>query len=348
MKTLNTGLVVSALGVTAVILGGPAQADDFPQTTAAAHFSVTHGFRYSSVPLLQRTVAAGSSAVSASLTAKLCAARCAATSTKSSENALRVSGDHWLLEVRSDGSSAEFQDLEVAGRAHSLAKPPSQKTSAPALEQAGRAFIASKLASVIVLGPEEELVPVRTDYRTEGGQDVLTGAVASTVVANRIVFGRTLRGVPVVGGGSRVVVTFANDGSVESFQYDWPTYQTSDARAILSTGQILRRVQEVIAARTGAPAPAFQAVVPADTAASYSVALTSDTTLQKLECGYYDPGVAARVAGVPVQPGCVYHAVAQGQNGARQGYGGAVPAGAQIEPDAKWAEAQRAHFRASC
>jgi hypothetical protein len=39
--------------------------------------------------------------------------------------------------------------------------------------------------------------------------------VTCSVAANRVVFGRTLNGVLVVGNGSTVVVTFANDGSME-------------------------------------------------------------------------------------------------------------------------------------
>ena len=57
---------------------------------------------------------------------------------------------------------------------------------------------------MIVLGPDEELVPVRTDYRIEVGQDLTTGEVLESVVANRIVFGRTLEGVPVFDGGNYV------------------------------------------------------------------------------------------------------------------------------------------------
>jgi hypothetical protein len=47
--------------------------------------------------------------------------------------------------------------------------------SASELELRGRSFIATYLASQIVLGADDELVALRADYRTEGGQDVRTG-----------------------------------------------------------------------------------------------------------------------------------------------------------------------------
>jgi hypothetical protein len=146
--------------------------------------------------------------------------------------------------------------------------------------------------------------------------------------------------VHVVVGGSTVVVTFANDLSVESFAYDWPKYQRANLQAVVDAGEILHRVQKVIGARRGVSAATFPVRVPETSGTAFPIPLTTDTMLQKLECGYYDRGVVARDASAAVQPGCVYHAVFQGQHGIRRGYAGTVPAGAQFEPDAAWLETE--------
>ena len=217
------------------------------------------------------------------------------------------------LTVSSDATAAYFRDPSVEAKAHTLAKPVEQKMSMTSLEQAGRSFIAAHLADVITLGPGEQLVPLSTDYRIEGEQNLATNEIKRNVAANRVVFGRTINGVTVVGNGSMVVVTFANDGSVESFHYDWPKYEvdlgTPQSMAPAST--LLTRVQEVV---------------------------KPDTKLQTLQCGYYDPGASSGYA--QVQPGCLYHAVYTDSTGAREGYSGAVPGGLQFEADTKWPESR--------
>jgi hypothetical protein len=250
---------------------------------------------------------------------------------------LRITGTQWSLEVEGDGSAAEYQDLAVEEQAHSLGKPLSAEMPAAELEQRGRAFIASNLASEIVLGADEELVALRTDYRNEGGQDAATGEISRAVVANRIVFGRTLHGVPIVGNGSKVILTFTNDGSLESFRYDWPAYQVAATQTVVDSGEILSRVQKVVSARNGVAAPRYGVLVPSRGHAASPVELTPNSQLQKLDCGYYDAGSRARQT-QSVQPGCTYLAVSQDANGTRAGYAGAVSAGAQFALDAAWLE----------
>jgi len=299
---------------------------------------MARGFTQASLPVLHRTGAAGSVKAAALLLEKLCPAPCATASVTAPGAATRVANDHWSLDIAPDGTAARFRDADVERRAHASGKDVSQKLSASTLEEVGRAFIASNLAEVIVLGPGEEVVPISTDYRIDGGQDLISGELTSAVVANRIMFGRTLQGVPVVGGGSTVVVTLANDRSVESFRYDWPVYDSANAQTMADQGEILQRLQKVIGGRSGA-APLFRPMTPTRQEAASPVHLNADTVLQKLECGYYDPGAAARDASAPVQAGCVYHAVSEDPDGIRTGFAGAVPAGTSIEPDDAWKEA---------
>jgi hypothetical protein len=158
------------------------------------------------------------------------------------------------------------------------------------------------------------------------------------VLANRIVFGRRLAGVPIVGGGSTVVLTFANNGALESLRYDWPLYRASAVQPLVSVPQIVQRINTVIAARkTAAAFPPNARQISAKIQANAPVGRPG-TALQMLECGYFDPGVAASAARSTVQPGCVYHVVRSDGDGMRQGFAGAVPAGVAFTRDAGWLE----------
>lgn len=339
MKNRNLSLVASAvIAASAMIAGNTASAEDLPQTKAQQQFSVTHGFNETSLAVLHRTGSVDQKQVSQRLIEKLRPGSAYQSALVGSK--LHISGDQWALEISGDGAGADYQDSAVEARAHSLGKPASQAMSAAELEQKGRAFIAEKLSSQIALGAEEALVAVRVDYRMEGGQDARTGETSQAVVANRIVFGRTLHGVPVVGNGSRIVITFINDGSLESFRYDWPKYQAADGQNLVAAGEILARVQQVIVGRNGVAAATQGVTVPSSQGEAYPVVLSPNTQLQKLECGYFDAGSFGVRNLASVQPACLYHAVSQDANGARQGYAGAVPAGAQFESDAAWFETE--------
>jgi hypothetical protein len=322
----------------AAIGAAQVKAADFPRTTAAAQLSMSRGFKATSLSLLNRTSGVGAQAVNAALLQKLCSGDCSSVNTEVLADKVQTTGDHWQIEVLGDGTAARFRDLEVEGRAHALGKEPSLKMPAETMEQAGRAFISSKLSQVITLAAGEELVPVRTDYLIEGGQDLQTKQITRAVVSNRIVFGRAIHGIPVVGGGSTVVLTFTNDGAVESFQYDWPSYQAAATRNVVDSSELLHRVQQVVGARTGVSSN-LPLITP-NTRTASPIAVAQNTTLQKMECGYYDPGAGVRDEHAPVQAGCVYHAMEQGQNGIRRGFAGAIPAAQQIEPDDAWTEAR--------
>ncbi len=336
MKNNNLSFVTSAvLAASAMFPGIAARAADLPRTKAHQQLSVTQGFSAPALAVLQRNGAVDPNTVSSAVIGKLRPADTYQSSNVAGK--LSITGTQWSLVVAADGSAAEYQDLAVEAQAHSLGKPLSAVMPAAELEQKGRAFIASNLASEIVLGADEELVALRADYRTEGGQEFGSNAISQAVVANRIVFGRTLYGVPVVGNGSKVILTFTNDGSLESFHYDWPTYQVAANQTVVDAGEILSRVQKVVSARTGVATPKSGVVVPNKAGAAYPVELTPNAQLQALDCGYYDAGSRARQT-QSVQPGCTYLAVSQDTNGARAGYAGAVPAGAQFAVDAAWAE----------
>jgi hypothetical protein len=345
MATIHLRAALGTIFGAGLILGlGQAFADDLLKPSGTAGFSIALGFKQTSLPLLKRVAGGAPDAVSEALLQKLCSGQCPPLSRSAPINRVEAAGDTWSLQVLGDGTAARYRNMEVGGREHAIAKEKTQQMSAESLYRAGRDFIDAQLASVVVVGPEEKIVPVRTDYRVEGGTNLRTGETARSVVANRVVFGRTIRDVPVVGGGSRIALTFANDGSLESFQYDWPKYEyeaQSAERSVVDLEGILERVRRAVGLRLGVPSSTAPISAFGGQDASHGVELLTNTVLRKLECGYYDPGFSAREASAPVQPGCVYEAVSHDEAGGRSALSGAVPAATFVEADPSWPEAAR-------
>lgn len=182
----------------------------------------------------------------------------------------------------------------------------------------------------------------------EGGRDA-AGSSTSTVVANRIVFGRVIGGAPVLGGGSTIHLTFANDGTPLDFTYDWPSYEAKQRpQHIAPVGDILHRVQKIVLVRTGSKIDAVTAppMIPPSTAPSksaYPFDLSENTQLEKFECGYIDlkSGVVQSSNVSSVQPGCLYQVIETRRSAGgnvHHGLAGAVPAGVSFETDAQWPE----------
>src|SRR5580692_6789986 len=134
MKNKNLSLVASAVLVAgAMWTGNTASAEELPQTKAQQQFSVTHGFKETSLPVLQRAGSIDQKQVSESLIGKLRPA--SAHQSTANGTTLHTAGDQWSLDVTGDGRAADFEDLAVGARAHSLGKPVSQAMSAAELEQ---------------------------------------------------------------------------------------------------------------------------------------------------------------------------------------------------------------------
>lgn len=251
-----------------------------------------------------------------------------------------VSTSDWRLTIFGDGSAAEFVNLVASAKAHENRLEPARKMSPDALQAAGRDFIGRYLRDSIVLGPAERLEPETTSARTEGGVAADGTSSYSAVVANRIVFTREIDGIPVVGAGSKVTITFLNDGGIESFRYDWPQYVATDRmQATVDVSEILNRVSRTVGLR----AQNLQREGEQSTL-SPEQTRRSKTTLQRLACGYYDPGVMARNPDAPIQTGCYYHLVetrGEGDFVTKAARSGAVPAGQRVEIDSRWPEAAR-------
>jgi hypothetical protein len=251
---------------------------------------------------------------------------------------ITVATPEWKLSVFGDGSAAEFIDLAKASKAREMRIDASRKMSFESMQSAGRDFISRVLADTIVLGPGERLEPELATARIEGGVAVDGSSGYSSVVANRIVFTREVDGVPVIGAGSKVTITFLNDASVESFRYDWPRYVATDRNgATVDINEVLNRISRVVGTR-----PQSLQRDGGSSPLSPEQARQGRTTLQRLKCGYYDSGAMVRDVGAPVQSACYYHLVearGEGDLVTRAARSGAVPAGQRIEMDRGWPEA---------
>lgn len=296
----------------------------------------------SSVPVLMRKQEADPAAKLALLREAIPALKLNTSKSESLKDRLRVSGGTWRLDVFGDGSGAEFSDAAAFERSHSTGIQPSQAMSDKALEDTGRAFVERSLSQVITLQPDERLVLAATSRRTEGGVSAKGTDANSAVVAQRVVFSREIGGIPVVGAGSKVTVTFLNDGSIESFRYDWPIYKrTSRVQATAAPIEVLRRLQRVSGVRAKAQVDNVLKAPSSLESITGPLKLGATVELQDLKCGYYDPGYAVRDRKAPVQTGCYYHVLdtrGEGDFVTSVGLSGAIPAGATYERDARWPE----------
>jgi hypothetical protein len=242
-------------------------------------------------------------------------------------------GKGWALEVAGDGSKVRYLNyafLDSAANKHvAVAARPAQQE----LETKGRRFISEQLGDLVRLGAGEEIVPLYTEYNVAGGGPTAPGAKpdAEVVTAANVVFGRTVDGVHVIGRGSKIAVTFGTDGTVAGFDYDWPEYRHSGR-----TQKVVPMAEVNARARKLAPEDVER----------------RDVKVERVECGYLDRG-PGRDAQAPLQSACAIYTVSRSivdeAAHAKHPESGhitvakitVVPAGETVEPDAKWALAQK-------
>lgn len=225
-------------------------------------------------------------------------------------------GADWKLTVAADGTRVRFRrDTNVPGR--------TARIEADDLTRLGLEVIGGPLADVVAIGPGEELVPLRTRYERAGGQaEGATAPIPDMVLSNEIVFGRKVDGIRVVGVGSRLVITFNSDGSLQACDVDWPRVARTERLQTVAS-------QDTVWSR----------------AARFSVARGDEAVdLRRMECGYVDVG-ARRRTGAPIQVGCAlaYRMTRQDADGDALTHAqvSVVPAGVLVEPDPAWPEARR-------
>jgi hypothetical protein len=300
------------------------------------------GPKLESIPILMRQPEVDPAATLALLRESIPAARSVSCKPEKLQDRIRISGSTWRLDVFGDGSGAEFVDNDALDRGHYSGVKPGAAKSNDIIEANGRAFIERTLSRLIVLQPDERLVLATTARRTEGGVAPGGGNAYSAVVAYRVVFSREIGGIPVVGAGSKVTVTFLNDGSVASFRYDWPVYRhTGKMQTLAAPSEVLRRLQRITKIRTKAKIDHAVVAPPSLESFTGPIKLGAAAKLEDMKCGYYDPGFAVRDPAAPIQAGCYYHLLefsGEGHYVTTAGYSGAVPAGASFEQDDRWPE----------
>jgi len=323
-------LLASGLATVSLIAGASAAyAEELPARADLNKRSLAKGLDKSSVALLRRLPGKGAVQAARALQTKFAAGSsfAIAGAGKETQDAkrFRIEGPQgaWSINIKGDGTAANVSRYDYLKTSPRVA--PAQRLSAADLEKLGRQFIAKELSEFVKLDASDELVALKTQYQVES-----TGKGASTVreevAAATIVFGRKHLGVDVVGAGSKVMVTFANDHQPVAFAYDWPEYvDTGRTQAILSPDLIWARSIALATMRFAA----------------------TSVAVRRFECGYFDPGArfSKRDKNAPIQAACVAHYVGSqaptqaGATGRDEAVGDPIPIGVTVEADAGWPHA---------
>lgn len=191
-------------------------------------------------------------------------------------------GDGWMLEVRGTGDWVRYRNEARLTPGNYVPVPVGEAPNNQELERMARRFVSSRLAPLVKLGPDDAL---RGWYVTRILETIADDAGAQTtyVIATKVVFTREVNGIPVLGSGSKVAVLMGNDGEMIGFDVDWPqlTRAGRETRTV-DLARIRARVDRQLGFKSGAQRPPELI----------------------FECGYYDPGADASMAGGAIAPAC--------------------------------------------
>lgn len=339
-NTLSTTKRVTPAILSMILLGAAplALAANFPERIASEERSAKVGLGVDKLALLKRVPGPGAEKTASALLDRL-HGRSPGVYTSdrfqrevTEKRTTIVSDEGWYMNVYGDGTSVRYRNYGYLEQTAKLARPVDERMGLEELEKLGRTFIAENLDGLIQLGRGEELVPYFTEHEITGGGLAEDGAPMDPerVHASTVVFTRSVNGQPVLGGGSKVAVIFANDGQAVGFDYDWPSYAASrGVQKILPVDQIRGRAKD------------------------YAAFKADDAAVKQLhfECGYVDLGARKRDPSAVVQGGCLSQAVRKPiidpDAHARDERSGHIltasldylPAGERVEPDAVWAQA---------
>jgi len=221
-------------------------------------------------------------------------------------------GPNSSLKVSADGTRFRFRGNIDDPRELERARASGRMIEKDELEKIGRNFIKEALRDFVKLGSEESLTFLGAKYLRDESISP-DGKSQEEVVASIAIFGREVRGVPVIGGGSKVAIWFANDRKPVGFDVDWPVYQPLRTRqGVLARGQLFERVRATAIAPEG----------------------SGGRSVERFECGYVDLGASKRGAGV--QAGCAIHYASRNDDGTLTARVEYVPAGDKVFEDPKW------------
>ena len=235
---------------------------------------------------------------------------------------IRQKDGKWKLKVWIDGTRFIVSDRDYIEKNNIERIPVSKRFSNDKLEQIGRKFIKDYLQDIVVLEPGEEIVPLWTEFELVSAMSENGEKVDDMITASMVHFGRKIDGINIVGGGSRISITVANNGAVVDVMLDWPRYRRSnEIQTAIGVSEIMERLF----------------------AYGKMVKGVNDVSLERFECGYYDPGVKYVDTYGFIQVGCVAYTVGLNKN--EEGdfihpVINVIPAGKIVEWDDNWPEAQ--------
>lgn len=221
-------------------------------------------------------------------------------------------GANSYMKVSDDGTKMLFRGNIDDAAEIKRARASGRMLEKDELERLGRRFIKDALSDFVRIGNEESITFLGVKYLRDGNFDD-KGRGDEEVVANIAIFGREVRGVPVIGGGSKIAIWFANDRQPVGFDVDWPVYDViRTEQKVLSRSRLNERVRAT--------------TVPIDGTARAEVA--------RFECGYVDLGSSKRSA--QIQSGCAIHYASRYDDGTLSARIEYVPAAERVIADPKW------------
>lgn len=303
---------------------GTAAAADFPARQKLEAQSARAGLGVELLPVLKRVAGPDKETVAQQVLQAFAASTGITTAgshaVEADEERLSVAGeDGWFLTVYGDGTRISYRNETLLDSRPELALPLEERLSQDQLESLGRGFVSQHLEAFVKIGEGEELVPSFTEFQVQGGGSTEPGGLTEReqVLASTVVFTRTVGGLSVVGPGSKIAVTFANDGTPVALHVDWAEYgATGEMQEVLPVEEILARSD----ALNGA----------------------GDEKLEHIECGYFDLGGRKRDAAAPLQAGCFLQVTVETPIEGGHVLAGiveAVPAGLEVLADESWPEA---------
>ncbi len=262
-----------------------AQAGDLPFRLASAKKAQTFGLANENVSQINRLPGRGRDVVMSEVFDRFIIKKglTAKTNEVSTEASSIVIGKDWMMEVRGTGESVRFINMGYINGSKNPSCGPKGCFSDDELEAAAIKVIQRDLANFIKLSPGEELQGWQLSRLIDSVTDS-NGKITESVSAYRVLFTRVIDGVPILGPGNKVSVTFANDGTLAGFDFDWPKLELKKSNFRIAPLSMIRNDADK---QMGV---AWNKVQPAE---------------EVFECGYYDPGVAGLSSGNTIAPSCV-------------------------------------------
>ncbi len=237
---------------------------------------------------------------------------------------IRLEQGTTALTVYGDGSRFKFRG-DIDNPDYIRKNRSQNRLEAEELESRGRTVVSS-LGNLISMGSDEKLIFLGTRYLKNANIPVQAArqrTMTIEVVANIALFGREVKGVPVLGRGSLVAVWFDNSGDCIGLDVNWsPLEITSQTQEVLSWSALKDRIAQL--------------AVPLKSSARNQV--------KHVMCGYVDQGAGRQ--GHYLQAGCAlaYESLRRPGDAPEMEFRSAfvelIPAAREVQDDPFWQHAR--------